>query len=133
MANRQADASFGVLGPLEVVREGHPLELGSPQLRVVVAALLVDANVVVSAAILFIVVIALAGLGFVVVKALGGEEVKLAAGTAIHLPERGVVRHHHDLVDQCLRDQQAVERIAMVPGQGLTLGSTAGRRSGTSR
>jgi carbon starvation protein len=45
------------------------------------------ANVVVSAAILFIVVIALAGLGFVVVKALGGEEVHLAKGTRITLPE----------------------------------------------
>src|SRR6185295_11065227 len=45
------------------------------------------ANIVVSAAILFIVVIALAGLGFVVVKALGGEEIKLAKGTVITLPE----------------------------------------------
>jgi carbon starvation protein len=45
------------------------------------------ANVVVSAAILFIVVIALAGLGFVVVKALGGEEVNLAQGMQIRLPE----------------------------------------------
>src|SRR5947207_4181779 len=45
------------------------------------------ANLVVSAAILFIVVIALAGLGIVVVKALGGEEIKLAEGTVITLPE----------------------------------------------
>src|SRR5688572_28363050 len=45
------------------------------------------ANIVVSAAILFIVVIALAGLGIVVVKALGGEEVKLAKGMQIRLPE----------------------------------------------
>ena len=45
------------------------------------------ASLVVSAAILFIVVIALAGLGFVVVKALGGEEVKLAQGTGIILPD----------------------------------------------
>ncbi len=45
------------------------------------------AVIVVSAAILFIVVIALAGLGFVVVKALGGDEVKLAEGTQIVLPE----------------------------------------------
>src|SRR5499426_3010859 len=45
------------------------------------------ANGVVSAAILFIVVIALAGLGIVVVKALGGEEVKLAEGMQIRLPE----------------------------------------------
>jgi carbon starvation protein len=45
------------------------------------------ASGVMSAAILFIVVIALAGLGFVVVKALGGEEVKLAAGVRVNLPE----------------------------------------------
>src|SRR5262249_27598834 len=45
------------------------------------------ANLVVSAAILFIVIIALAGLGIVVVKALGGEEVKLAQGMQIRLPE----------------------------------------------
>jgi carbon starvation protein len=42
---------------------------------------------VVSVAILFIVVIALAGLGFVVVKALGGEDVNLAPGMEIRLPE----------------------------------------------
>ncbi len=51
------------------------LELGRP------------AGAIVSVAILFIVVIALAGLGFVVVKALGGEEVKMAAGTKILLPD----------------------------------------------
>src|SRR5437870_8618348 len=45
------------------------------------------ANMVVSAAILFIVIIALAGLGFVVVKALGGEEVNLAQGMEIILPD----------------------------------------------
>ena len=45
------------------------------------------AAVIVSAAILFIVVIALAGLGFVVVKALGGDEVNLAEGTKIVLPD----------------------------------------------
>src|SRR5262245_9284118 len=45
------------------------------------------ARLVVSAAILFIVVIALAGLGFVVVKALGGDEVRLAEGTQITLPD----------------------------------------------
>jgi carbon starvation protein len=45
------------------------------------------AAIIVSAAILFIVVIALAGLGFVVVKALGGDEVNLAQGTQILLPE----------------------------------------------
>jgi carbon starvation protein len=45
------------------------------------------ALVVASAAILFIVIIALAGLGFVVVKALGGDEVQLAEGTTIILPQ----------------------------------------------
>ena len=49
MAKRQAGVAFGVLGPLEVATHGRTLELGSPQLRVVLAALLVDANVVVSA------------------------------------------------------------------------------------
>ncbi|MCS6975722.1 MAG: carbon starvation protein A [Gemmatales bacterium] len=49
------------------------------------------ANIIVSAAILFIVVIALAGLGFVVVKALGGEEVRLAPGTRIALPDGAVL------------------------------------------
>ena len=44
------------------------------------------ANLVVSAAILFIVIIALAGLGIVVAKALGGEEVKLAEGMHVRLP-----------------------------------------------
>ncbi len=39
-----------------------------------------------SIAILFVVVIALSGLGLVVVKALGGEEIKLAQGTVIELP-----------------------------------------------
>ena len=48
MASRRADVTFGVLGPLDVTANGHELELGSPQLRLVVAALLVDANVVVS-------------------------------------------------------------------------------------
>src|SRR5262245_10125643 len=45
------------------------------------------ANLVVSAAILFIVILALAGLGRVVVRALGGEEVKLAEGMEIRLPD----------------------------------------------
>jgi carbon starvation protein len=45
------------------------------------------AAIVVSAAILFIVIIALAGLGFVVVKALGGDEIQLAEGTKIALPQ----------------------------------------------
>jgi carbon starvation protein len=62
------------------------------------------ANVVVSAAILFIVVIALAGLGFVVVKALGGEEIGLAEGMKITLPEgaglpRGEPKGEHLLYD----------------------------------
>jgi carbon starvation protein len=41
----------------------------------------------VRAAILFIVIIALAGLGLVVVKALGGDEISLAQGMTITLPE----------------------------------------------
>jgi carbon starvation protein len=45
------------------------------------------AAIIVSAAILFIVVIALAGLGIVVVKALGGDEINLAAGMRIRVPE----------------------------------------------
>ena len=49
MASRKADVVFGVLGPLDVSAGGHELELGSPQLRLVLAALLADANVVVSA------------------------------------------------------------------------------------
>src|SRR4051794_27661990 len=49
------------------------------------------ASVIVSAAILFIVVIALAGLGFVVVKALGGEEVNLAEGMQVQLPEGAAI------------------------------------------
>ncbi|MEX0677461.1 MAG: carbon starvation protein A [Pirellulales bacterium] len=44
-----------------------------------------------SLAILFVVIIALSGLGVVVVKALGGEEIKLAAGTVLHVPEVGKV------------------------------------------
>lgn len=49
-----------------------------------------------SIAILFVVVIALSGLGVVVVKALGGEEIKLAAGTAFHLPADGEARLSQD-------------------------------------
>mgnify|MGYP003335709710 CR=1 FL=1 len=45
-----------------------------------------------SIAILFVVIIALSGLGVVVVKALGGEEIKLAKGTVIELPEGGEVK-----------------------------------------
>ena len=40
-----------------------------------------------SITILFVVVIALAGLGMVVVKALGGEEVTLAQGTVLDMPQ----------------------------------------------
>ena len=49
MASREAEIAFGVLGPLQVSRDGGELEFGSPQIRLVLAALLVDANVVVSA------------------------------------------------------------------------------------
>ena len=38
---------FRVLGPLGVVIDGQPVPLGSPKLRTVLAALLVDANSVV--------------------------------------------------------------------------------------
>jgi carbon starvation protein len=44
------------------------------------------AGVTASITILFVVVIALAGLGIVVVKALGGEEVALAEGTVLEMP-----------------------------------------------
>jgi predicted ATPase/DNA-binding SARP family transcriptional activator len=40
---------FGILGPLEVTDDGRPLRIGGPKLRVLVAALLVEANKVVSA------------------------------------------------------------------------------------
>jgi carbon starvation protein len=45
-----------------------------------------------SITILFVVIIALSGLGVVVVKALGGEEIKLAEGTLLHVPEGGKVK-----------------------------------------
>jgi DNA-binding SARP family transcriptional activator/tetratricopeptide (TPR) repeat protein len=35
---------FGVLGPLEVIRAGHPVAVNAPKLRVLLAALLVQAN-----------------------------------------------------------------------------------------
>jgi carbon starvation protein len=54
------------------------------------------AAIVVSAAILFIVIIALAGLGFVVVKALGGDEINLAEGTRITLPDGEAPRLDRD-------------------------------------
>lgn len=50
------------------------------------------AGLVASITILFIVVVALAGLGIVVVKALGGEEIKLAAGTVLEIPESSSVK-----------------------------------------
>jgi carbon starvation protein len=46
------------------------------------------AAVILSLAILLIVVVALAGLGFIVVKALGGDEIALAPGMQITLPEK---------------------------------------------
>ena len=49
MASRDAEVAFGVLGPLQVSTDGRGLELGSPQVRLVLTALLVDANAVVSA------------------------------------------------------------------------------------
>ncbi len=49
MSSREAEIAFGVLGPLQVSRDGGELEFGSPQIRLLLAALLVDANVVVSA------------------------------------------------------------------------------------
>jgi DNA-binding SARP family transcriptional activator len=39
MASRDADVAFGVLGPLQVSRDGGELEFGSPQIRLVLAAL----------------------------------------------------------------------------------------------
>lgn len=39
---------FKLLGPLEIVRDGTPVPLGSPKLRVLLASLLVDANRVVA-------------------------------------------------------------------------------------
>jgi carbon starvation protein len=47
----------------------------------------------VSLAILFVVIIALSGLGVVVVKALGGEEIKLAKGTVLHVPSGATVEN----------------------------------------
>jgi carbon starvation protein len=49
-----------------------------------------------SITILFVVVIALAGLGIVVVKALGGEDVRLARGTTMELPEPAKVVRNGD-------------------------------------
>src|SRR5262245_31945575 len=49
-----------------------------------------------SITILFVVVVALAGLGIIVVKALGGEEVKLAEGTVLTLPEGAQLGYRTD-------------------------------------
>ena len=49
MASREVGVAFGVLGPVEVSAGGRELELGSPQVRLLLAALLADANAVVSA------------------------------------------------------------------------------------
>ncbi len=49
-----------------------------------------------SVAILFVVIIALSGLGVVVVKALGGEEIKLAAGTSLLVPDGAEVELWND-------------------------------------
>src|SRR5215468_180737 len=40
--------AFGVLGPLQVLRSGHPVPLGGPRQRAVLALLLLEANRVVS-------------------------------------------------------------------------------------
>ena len=48
MEHRQSDVVFRVLGALDVSAGGRELELASPQLRLLLAALLADANVVVS-------------------------------------------------------------------------------------
>lgn len=40
--SRTTDVDFRMLGPLEVVRNGHPVAIGGPKQRVVLAALLVE-------------------------------------------------------------------------------------------
>jgi carbon starvation protein len=64
-----------------------------------------------SITILFVVVIALAGLGMVVVKALGGEEVTLAAGTVLNMPQKPRVSSGGG---------DGRQRIAVPPGSRLT-------------
>src|SRR5262245_47882595 len=54
------------------------------------------AGITASITILFVVIIALAGLGIIVVKALGGEEVKLAEGTVLTLPEGAQLGYRTD-------------------------------------
>ncbi len=51
-------------------------------------------------AILYVIIIALAGLGIVVVKALGGEEVPMAAGTALKFPAEASINKRLDALTQ---------------------------------
>jgi carbon starvation protein len=85
------------------------------------------AAIIVSAAILFIVVIALAGLGFVVVKALGGDEVSLAEGTRVILPEGKSVEQVADLSNEDKKVYRFPEncRVHYASGDSTTLRSEA--------
>jgi len=84
-----------------------------------------------SIAILFVVMIALAGLGVVVVKALGGEEIKLAAGTSLRVPDGGEVKLWNDESRDYAR-LPANTRIAypngseVVRGEEFTIAQTRG-------
>jgi carbon starvation protein len=74
-----------------------------------------------SITILFVVIIALSGLGVVVVKALGGEEIKLAAGTLLHVPDESEV----ELWSDAGRDYAAMPphtRIAYADGNEVERG-----------
>ncbi len=66
------------------------------------------AGVTASITILFVVVIALAGLGIVVVKALGGEEVALAQGTILEMPNDARVTK--------VPDAESYRTTLMIPG-----------------
>lgn len=48
MESMEPDLRFGVLGPLEITRDGQPVVLGSFKQRSVLAVLLVNRNRVVS-------------------------------------------------------------------------------------
>src|SRR5215475_2165452 len=48
LARKTEPDAFGVLGPLQVLRSGHPVPLGGPRQRAVLALLLLEANRVVS-------------------------------------------------------------------------------------
>ena len=48
VAHATGPVEFGILGPLEVRRSGHPVPLGGPRQRAVLASLLLEANRVVS-------------------------------------------------------------------------------------